>query len=162
MQKRKSSFNVIDALVILLVIAVGLGAYFLFFRKNSDVIDEASAESVRIRYVLQVNELSAEYADNVKVGECVIDYGTHTGAGNITAVGDEPYVYVGHDKTTGQQKLTTVEDYVNLYITVEGDATMKNELYYINDTAVYVGRRLDMILPELFCAGNCISLEIIE
>ncbi len=162
MQKRKFTFNIIDALIIVLVLAVGLGAYLLFFRENSDAIEDAIAENVKIRYVLQVNELPAEYADNIQTGECVIDYGTHTSAGDVVAIGSEDFVYVGYDKTTGQQKLTPIKELVNLYITVEGEATMKNEMYYVNDTAVYVGRRLDMMMPDLFCAGNCISLEVIE
>ena len=69
---------------------------------------------------------------------------------------------MGHDKINGSQKLTPLKDYCNLYITVEGDATMKNEMYYVNDTAVYVGRKLEMILPDLYCTGICISFEIIE
>ena len=162
MQKRKFSFNIIDAVIIILVLAVGLGAYFLFFRENSGAIEDAIAENVKIRYVLQVNELPAEYADNIQVGECVMDYGAHASAGDVVAVGSEDYVYVGYDKTTGQQKLTPVKELVNLYVTVEGEATMKNEMYYINDTAVYVGRRLDMMMPDLFCSGNCISIEVIE
>ena len=162
MQKRKFSFNIIDAVIIILVLAVGLGAYFLFFRENSGVIEDAIAENVKIRYVLQVNELSSEYADNVQVGDSMKDYGTNTIAGTVVAVGSEDYVYVGYDKTTGQQKLNPLKEYVNLYVTVEGEATMKNEMYYVNDTAVYVGRRLDMMMPDLFCTGNCISFEIIE
>ncbi|MBE6708166.1 MAG: DUF4330 domain-containing protein [Ruminococcaceae bacterium] len=162
MQKRKFSFNIIDAVIIVLVLALGLGVYFLFFRENSGAIEDAIAENVKIRYVLQVNELPCEYVDNIQVGECVMDYGTRTSAGDVVAIGSEDFVYVGYDKTTGQQKLTPVKELANLYITVEGEATMKNEMYYVNDTAVYVGRRLDMMMPDLFCSGSCISLEIIE
>lgn len=161
MQKRKTVFNIIDALIIIFVVAVGLLAYFMFFR-TSDTTDNAKKETVKIRYVLQVNELSAEFADNIKVDENVIDYGTHTSAGTVVAVDSENYVYVGHNKTTGEQKLTPMDDYVNLYITVEGDATLKDELYYVNDTSMYVGKRLDMMMPDLFCGGYCISLEIVE
>lgn len=164
MQKRKSTFNIIDALIVLLVVAVGLGVYFLFFRQSSDVVeeDQPAPQNARIRYVLQVSEIKNEYTDNIQIGEKVIEYGTRTSVGEVTAVGNEEYVYVGHDKTTGQQKLTPLKDYSNLYITVEGNATMKSELYYINENAMYVGRKIDMFLPDLFCTGTCISLEIIE
>lgn len=162
MQKRKTSFNIIDALIIILVLAVCVAAYFLFFGSRQSSTDEENSEVAKVRYVLQVNELPAKYSDNIKVDENVIDYGTHTSAGTVVAVDYENYVYVGHDKTTGEQKLTAVDDYVNLYITVEGDAVMKDQTYYVNDTSLYIGKRLDMMMPELFCSGYCISLETIE
>ena len=160
MQKRKTAFKIIDSIIIIFVVAAGLVAYFLFFNRdeaNSDSNDEIS----RVRYVLQVNELSSDFSDNIKAGETVLDYGTHTSAGEVVAVDFENYVYVGHDKTTGEQVLTPVEDYVNLYITVEGDAVLEDEIYYINDTSLYIGKRLDMMMPDLFCVGHVISFETI-
>ena len=160
MQKRKAVFNVIDVLIILIVLAAGVLAYFIFFRSSGGSNEEK--EISKVRYVLQINELPAEYADNIKVDENVIDYGTHTSAGKVVAVDFENYVYVGHDKTTGEQRLTVMEDYVNLYVTVEGDASVINELYHVNDTSVYVGKRLDMMMPNLFCTGYCISVDAAE
>lgn len=164
MQKRKTGFNIIDALIIILVAAVGIGIYFIFFGNKgvAPTTDSDEPQISKVRYVLQVNQLPADYFDNIKVGETVIDYGTHTDAGTVVAVDYENYVYVGHDKTTGEQKLTPVEDSINLYVTVEGEAVMENESYYINDTSIYVGKRLDMMMPDLFCCGNLISLEIID
>lgn len=162
MQKRKTGFNIIDALIIILVVAVGLAAYFLFFRQEENTPEEIKLETSRVRYVLQINELPADYADNISVGESVIDYGTHTSAGDVVAVDFENYVYVGHNKTTGEQVLTPVEDYVNLYITVEGDATVYDQTYYVSDTSLYIGKRLDMMMPDLFCTGYVISLETVE
>lgn len=162
MQKRKSGFNIIDVLIILLVLAVGFGAYFLFFRSDAAMDENVGDEKVKVRYVLQVSELPAEYKDNIKAGEPVIDCATHISAGDIVAVGSEDFVYVGHDKTTGEQKLTTVKDYVNLYITVEGEASLFKEMYVINNTSVYVGKKIDLMMPELFCGSTCISMEVID
>lgn len=162
MQKRKSGFNIIDVLIILLVVAVGFAAYFLFFRSDAATERNGDEEKIKIRYVLQVSELPAEYADNIKEGECLIDYATHVSAGDVVAVGSEEFVYVGHDKTTGEQKLTPVKELTNLYITVEGEARMFKEMYVVNNTSVYVGKRIDLMMPDLFCTGTCISLEVIE
>lgn len=164
MQKRKTGFNIIDALIIIIVAVIGVAAYFLFFGSKDmpSADDPEQPEAAKVRYVLQVNQIPAEYSDNIKVDENVIDYGTHTSAGDVVAVDYENYVYVGHDKTTGQQKLTTVDKSVNLYITVEGDAIMKDQTYYVNDTSLYIGKRLDMMMPDLFCSGYVISLETIE
>ena len=163
MKKQKTGFNIIDALIILVIVAAGVAAYFVFFgNNNTPVSDEKTPEAAKVRYVLQVYQLPSMYSDNITVGENVIDYGTHTSAGSVVAVDYENYVYVGHDKTTGEQRLTPLEDSVNLFITVEGDALMKNETYYVDNTSVYVGKRLDMMMPDLFCTGYVVSLETIE
>lgn len=162
MQKRKSSFNLIDALIIILLAVALVGAYFLFFGRGIADSDGANASTAKIRYVLQVNELPIEYSDNIKTGETVIDYGTETDAGTVIAVDYKNSVYVGYDKTTGEQKLTTLDEYVDLYITVEANARVKNNVYYVNDTSMYIGKSLEMMMPDLFCSGSCISLDTVE
>lgn len=162
MQKRKSGFNIIDVLIIIVVVAVGAAAYFLFFRSDAAVEKSGEDEVSRIRYVLQVTELPAEYKDNIKEGECLIDYATHASAGDVVAVGSEEYVFVGHDKINGEQKLSPMKDLVNLYVTVEGDARMFREMYVVNNTSVYVGKKIELMMPDLYCSGTCVSLEVID
>lgn len=162
MQKRKSAFNVIDALIIILLAMAAAGAYFLFFGSGGMGFDNGSGKAERIRYVLQINELPIEYSDNIKEGETVIDGGTTTAAGTVVAVDFKNSVYVGYDKATGEQKLTTLDEYVDLYITVEGDAKVKDNIFYVNDTSMYVGKSLDMMMPDLYCSGSCISLVTVE
>ena len=164
MKKQKTGFNIIDALIIILVVAVGVGVYFVFFsgKKSANDVVDTPVEAAKIKYVLQVNQLPVDYSDNIEVGQNVIDYGTHTSAGIVSNLDYENYVYVGHDKNTGEQRLTPVEESVNLYITVEGEAKLSKETYYVNDTSVYVGKRLDMMMPDLFCSGYVVSLEVME
>ena len=159
MQKKKASFNIIDALIIILVIAVFAGGYVMFFRDCGTVTEESTK---KVRYVIQVSNLPAEFADNAKVSETVFDTGTKTAAGVITAVDFEPATHIGHDKINGKQTISPVDGYVNLYITIEGDAVEKNNTYVVQETSVYVGKYLEMMLPDLSCSGSCISLEVVQ
>ncbi len=162
-KKRKSSFNIIDALVILLAAALLLGAYFLFFRRNSDKLSAASKPLGKIEYVLQVSALPAEYSDNIKVGESVIDSESGDVIGRVGAVDFESYVHVGYDKTTGEQRLTPSAELVNLYITVESDsAFVRDNLCYVEDTSIYIEKKLSLMMPDLFCTASCISLDVTE
>ena len=61
MQKKKALFNIIDALIIILVIAVFAGGYVMFFRDRGTVTEESTK---KVRYVIQVSNLPAEFADN--------------------------------------------------------------------------------------------------
>lgn len=159
MQKKKASFNIIDALIIVLVIAVFAVGYLVFFRDRG-AVQEDSAK--KIRYVFQVSSIPAEFADNAKVSQTVFDAGTNTPAGVITAVDFEPATHIGHDKINGKQTISQIDGYVNLYITMEGEAVEKKNTYVVDETSVYVGKYLDMMLPDLTCSGNCISLEVVE
>jgi len=161
MEKRRFRFNIIDLLIILVVVAVGLVAYLVFFKADPPApVDEM--EKAKIRYVLQVSQLSADFADNIEVGESVYDKDAGGVAGEIVAVDPKPYYYIGHDKVDGGQVRTLDEDYVNLYITVEADATVVDELYRVNKTNVHIGKKIVMMMPNLFCTGNCIDLTVVE
>ena len=127
MQKRKHTFNFIDAIIIIVAALVLFGVYFIFFRGESSIIEEPTEpETMRLRYVLQVSELPVEYKENIKVGDNILDYATCFGAGKIVSIYSEPSVYVGHNKTTGEQVLTRIDGLTDLYITVEGDAQIIN------------------------------------
>lgn len=159
MQKKKASFNVIDALIIVLVVAVFAAGYIIFFKDEGSLGDD---ELFELRYVVQVTSLPEEFADNVKVGDTVFDSGTNTVAGTVVAVDHEQAIHVGHDSINGKQALTPIPNYVNLYITIEGDAVENKNTYTVGETNVYVGRYIDMMMSDLTCTGSCISLELVE
>jgi len=149
-------------MIIIVVAVVLFFVYFVFFRGNNSITDEqVQPETVRLRYVLQVSELPVEYKDNIKVGETILDYATYYSAGDVVSIYSEPSVYVGHNKTTGEQVLTRIDSLNDLYITVEGEALVKNHTYYINKTDIYIGKRINLMMPNLFCSGNCIKVEVV-
>jgi len=152
MEKRRFRFNIIDLLIILVVVAVGLVAYLVFFKADPPApVDEM--EKAKIRYVLQVSQLSADFADNIEVGESVYDKDAGGVAGEIVAVDPKPYYYIGHDKVDGGQVRTLDEDYVNLYITVEADATVVDELYELVPAAyrvIFTRERITAIVQTIF------------
>lgn len=163
MKKRKSSFNIVDVFIIFLAAALLFGVYFLFFKRNSDKLSDSSQPITGLRYVLEVSGLESDYSDNVKVGENVIDAENGDVIGRVSAVDFQAHVHVGYDKATGEQRLTPVDDLVDLYITVESDsAFIRDNLCYVENTSIYIEKKLSLMMPDLFCEATCISLDVTE
>ena len=165
MEKRKFSFNIIDLLIIVFVVGVATAVYFLFFRGGGDAsAEQQDAESFKVRYVIRVDKLPAKFQDNVndEEHEKFIDYATQCSIGTVISSERETYYYLGNDKISGEQVRTPDDDYVNLYITVEANATLVNNQYVINGTNMFVGKRIDAMLQNLFCSGTCISIDKVE
>ncbi len=162
MLKRKSSFNIIDALIIIIIAIVGVGVYMFFSANSTALTEDEALNTSKIRYTVQVGELPREYADSIKVGDTVFDYETGVGIGTVAAVDFKNSVYVGYDKTTGGQKLTSLEDFVDLVITVETSAKKTERYFAIDDISMYIGKNLKMITPGLFCEGSCIYIDTVE
>ena len=66
MSKRKFRFNIIDALIILLVLAaVGVIGYVVASEKQAP---EEVKQDKKIQYVIQITELKDEFTGNIKQG----------------------------------------------------------------------------------------------
>ena len=67
MSKRKFRFNIIDALIILLVLAaVGVIGYVVASEKQAP--EEVKQDKKNTQYVIQITELKDEFTGNIKPG----------------------------------------------------------------------------------------------
>ena len=161
MQKRTFKFNVIDALILILILAVAAGLLYVFVLSDRPLIK--TAETHTVTYVIEVTGLNEEYKDLITVGTEVIDSSKKLNIGTITAVETQDYVRMGENIREGTLVLHTVDDYVTQYVTIEAQATLVNDdypHYSIGGYDIFVGELVYLSLPNLVCSGYCISLDV--
>ena len=160
MEKKKFRFNIVDAVIIILVLgAIAVVGYVLLSERDTVAPD---TERVKIDYVLMVNEMRSVYADNVKVGDEVYESETEKQVGTVVQVSTTASKRTGVNRQTGEQVITELDDRRDLYITVEAEAELTDNLYIVNGYNVLVGGVLTFVTPNLTQAANVVSVEIVE
>ena len=154
MEKRKHSFNIIDAVVILIVAA----AAALVIWRVSDRGDDAGR--VALTYVMQTLQSSVddmipeEMAANVQPGDGVYDKESGRRIGTVVACDSRPAQY-----TSDGGAVTEVAGYKTLYITCETSALDEGGRLTVDGVPVSTGKTYTLMFPNLYCRAECISVE---
>lgn len=158
MKQKTGSFNVIDFLIILLALAIlGVGAYLLFFRQNTQ-------EKIKIDYTVEMEFVRSEFNDMIKVGDTVISTVARDVMGTVVNV-----EYTDAESTTtnlenGEKKLTTYPDnaFSKVTITIRTDAVYENNAYYVGAIGLYVGSTVYFRVPSYIGGAVCIDVKPVE
>ncbi len=162
MAKQKTKFNIMDALILLAVLAIiALLLYVFVFSENS-ALKNAGADTYTLTYVVEVTEISDEFSDLISAGDRVIDSAKKMHIGTVTAVEVQPYLYMGTDTHAGNLVLNPVDGYVNMYITIQADAVLNGATYSIDGYDIYIGEKMHLAFPDMVCTGHCIALDAVQ
>ena len=160
MRKTKFRFNIMDALILLVLAAAVLVLLYVFvWSEHTSLGSLKGEEPHKIHYVVEITGLSEQYRDLIEVGDSVIDSSKKMNIGTVTAVEWQDYMYLGTNLHEGSLTLNPVEDYVTMYVTIEADASMDGISYSISGYEIYVGAFVYMSFSDLVCSGYCISLS---
>ncbi|MCL2367746.1 MAG: DUF4330 domain-containing protein, partial [Oscillospiraceae bacterium] len=121
--------SVLDLAIILLVLAVALGAFLRFFVLEQT---EISVEAAPVRYTLEVSGVRHWTVANIRVGDQLFAPG-NVAVGTIRNIRQEPQVVIstGEDGTIWEGVLP--ERYV-LFLEVEGVATLRDGRFLVSRT----------------------------
>lgn len=153
--KRKFRFNFVDVLVVILIVAVGFGAYS--FIKNGFFTAGTGDSQAVIRCVFRTSDINDEFATLLTTNSVLYIDNGDTELGTVKAVEVRPAVYVG--ESADGVIMSEIEGKSCLYVTVEINAAYDGKSYGIGDTKIYVGAELEAISPKLAFNAECISLE---
>lgn len=162
MSKTKVKFNIMDALILLTVLAVIAVLLYVFVFSETDDGLAGNTDTYELTYVVEVVNLREEFAELVAPGTPVIDSSKKMPIGTVTAVEVLPYQHMATNYTDGSLTLTAVDDSCNLYITIEANATLDGISYSISGYEICVGSLLYMSFADLVCEGYCISLSAVQ
>lgn len=160
MEKKRFRFNAVDAVIVILVLAAAAVVGYVIFTEKNNVAPQA--EKVRINYVMMVNEMRSVYTDKVKVGDEVYESESEKYIGKVVQVSSTASKRTGTNRSNGDQVVTELENRRDLYVTVEADAELTDNLYIVNGFNVIVGGTLSFVTPDLTQPCNIISVEAIE
>ncbi len=161
MNTKKAKFNVIDAFIILAIIAVIAAAVWLCGRLDIFGKNEDDREDVKLRYVVEITMLDEQFSTVLEKEDRLFNARGTVELGYVKSceIRDADKVTVDAD---GNTVISSVEGKKNLYITVEADAYIEGLSYYVNGMRIAVGEYIEFMTPELTCGGYCISFEEIK
>ncbi len=132
-QKSKYRFNLIDALLIVLIVAV-LGAIYYFVSGNNGLFSGKSTNVHKMQYVVELKTVDKDYIDNIEnsVNKEVVETIRNGVIGKLVDVSVEPAWTVTTDMETGEMKKSyypnlnaPVEDETDA---VENDESVEDEI----------------------------------
>ncbi|MBQ4066859.1 MAG: DUF4330 family protein [Clostridia bacterium] len=153
--KKKKSINFVDLIIIIALISALILAGTVIFR------DVAGGDRVTVSYTVKVEPIDTTFVSKAAEGNGVYDFETAEFIGTVSAVSDAQ-AYKRSYREDGTVKDSVIEGMSVLYITVEAEAIRRDNGYAIGSTLVGIGRELEIRLPNLYCSGECVRVEVIE
>lgn len=156
MKTKKRSFNIIDAVMIVAVVALTAALVY-------GVVSGLGVgnDYVRIKYVLEVSEIRSEFCQKAAEDDAVRNADGGEQIGKVAAVSSVPAQHTGTD-SSGAPVLSDIDGYSTLYVTVEAQAKQGNTGYTVGGTLINTGKSVDVRLPSLCFEAKCISVEVIK
>lgn len=157
--QKRAKFNFIDTLIVLLILAVVAAVVYIFFLSGNDM----TGETHTIQYTVVVRAVPNEYAENVKIGDSVVDSSQLYQIGTVVNYRYEPAKRETQDIVNGESVTATYENKSDLYITIEAKATLGTQ-YSIGGYEIGVGKTVYVRFPNLLPAegGYCKNLTVID
>lgn len=160
MSKRKFKFNIVDFILIIAFIAAAVLVWLVFSPKG--IYKEDNLKTVKVEYVVEVRSIREDFLKKVDTVSTAYDLDTGKEIGIVTNFDSSPTYHIGKNIITASQVLSEVENRKDLHITIEAEAQIKENRYAINDIFIDIGSTVNLMFPELYCSGTCISYTIIE
>ena len=158
MNKRKIRFNAVDVLIILLVLAAAFALVYIFVLSGRGK-DQSEAQTVKIRYVVMIQNLDERFADSVKRGQDVEDAITRKHIGTVVGVDVKDFQKITFDYDNVREGASTAEGRITMWITIEADAAESDRAFTVDDCPIRVGKQFSLMLPDLYGVGYCIDLR---
>ena len=155
-KKKKITFNLID--VALIIIALAAISVLVFIFNNKNIIKPKGEESVKIEYTLTLSPVREEYVNLVKVGDKVINTAVMESGGEVTAVTNSDYYYIGTNSDTGESVSTQYPGMKTIIIKIRAAATKTAYGYSVNGFDIVIGEDVSIRVPDFTGIGKCTSV----
>ena len=158
----KSKFNIIDAVVIIIIISViAIGCFFYF--KMSAKETPAANETAKIQFVIEVKDLTEDAAKSFEqADECSVSFGeTVTGSGIIKDVDVIPYKKWVKNTIDGEVVISEVPDRYIANVTIEAEVSKSDTAFTSGSESIAVGKEMPFNSMGVG-AEDCYIIDLIE
>lgn len=159
MKERKIRFNLIDALIILVIAAVVFAVLYIFVLSDKKTDVSVAAETTTIQYVVQAVGVDERFDGLAKVGDPVQDAIERKNIGTVVGVQSEPYKKITFDYDNQRETVAEVEKKVTINVTIEATATETDTAFTVNGCEIRVGGKYSLSMPDVFLSGYCIDMS---
>ncbi len=159
--KQKRRFNVVDALIILLILAVIAAAAVFVLSKG---VGGRKSNTFEIEYVVELRTVRDEFADNIKVGDRLVDSAAKYQLGEVIAVSTSPATFTGTDLVNGALVYCNYPEHSDISLTVKASAETDSDGMYIIDSGyrISVGSTMYIRTPDFVGTGYCTRFKKTE
>jgi len=159
-RRNKPAVNVVDLLIVLLILAVGAVLLYVFVFNGRG--EQIAPQMRTVRYVVELKNVRDEFTDKVTVGENAFDSVGLYNIGIITAYEEKDATRRGTNLVAGEPVITPYPGRKNLYLTIEAQANLENNIYSIGGYRITVGMGVSLKMQNFSGTGNCITFEVID
>lgn len=159
-KKKKGSFNLVDLLLVLFVLALAFVVIFVMDPFSLNLFGGGERE-VTLEYTLRISNVDSILVENIRFGDEVVDASVKTSLGYVNAVeNDMPYAEPYYDS---DEDVVSMKEYPNRYdlmVTVSATAVYTEGVgYTVNGRRVAVGTQFYLMFPEYLGSGTCVSMR---
>ena len=156
-KKRTRRFNLIDALLILIALALVLALIYLF-APFSWIKNIATKDTQKIQYTVELLNVEETFIDKIQSNDVIVDSVSKNNLGTVTLV-DYNTKYSELQYVNQQGVLVEYPNRYNVVVTVTATADyVSGEGYSVNGTRIAVGEKLFLRFPDFVSEGYCIGL----
>ena len=158
--KKNGRFNLIDFLLIVMILLIVSSLIYIFL-PTSLINNVFSDKEVDFIYTIEIKGIDAEFLENIKENDVVLDSVSKSNIGTVTAVDySTQYTELEYNETTQSGVLAVFPDKYTMLVTISANAKYnEGEGYTINGTRIAVGEKINARFPNYLCEGYCISIS---
>lgn len=156
---KKTRFNMVDAIAVILVLVIALGVFFVLDPIN--LFSANGKETVTLLYVVEFKGVDNALKSKINSGDAVMLSNTDYALGTVNTVRtQEAQVWEAVD---GEMVKKTLADKSDIYVTIEVKCTYaKGEGYVVGTQQIAVGTPLALRFNDFFGKGYCVSIEQVK
>ncbi len=138
----KSKFNIIDAVILIIIVAVVVAGVFAYFKLSDK--DVAVNDVTKINFVVEVNNLTETGVESFKstVGKAVTFGATSSGSGVIKNIEITPFIRWTQNREDGEYIKTEVPGRFTVNVTIESSVQKSDTAFVSGSETVTVGKKM--------------------
>lgn len=140
--EKGKGFNIVDWLIVLIIAALAVGVYVQFFAKDSSAAVDVRHKTSKVRYDIEIRNVTKDFAEAVKLGEPIRDSVKGNNLGVVADSVSYPASMINMDAVQGKFVKVQIADLYDVRITIEADANVTPTDILVDGTDIRVGKRL--------------------
>ncbi len=159
----KTKFNIVDIIIIFIIIAA-IAAGCLFYFKSNDKNDEPAVNTTKIRFVIEVKDLTETAAKSFEksIGYNASFGETATGAGKVIDVDISEYEKWIKNTEEGTISIQKVPDRYTVKVLIESDVIKSDTAYTSGSESVCVGKEMPFNSYGIGAEEDCYIIDLSE
>ena len=166
MQKdKKFHFSILDIFIVLVVVLIiAAFCYYATGAWRSEADSSLTGTEYTVKYTFYDKEVEPSVCNLIKVGDIIRESSKDAVKGTVSSIDyiDNFVNYEAYDMETGETTPAVHPYYKSLEITIESPCTVINNIAYIEDMEVKVGKQVNLKSSKYALSGYIVSVEVTE